>query len=141
MYVSLHCKTNLNSKKMKATKITYWTSTIIIAIMMAFSAYSYFTNPVVKQGFLHLGFPDYFRVELAIAKLIGAVLLLIPLHARIKEWVYAGFTITFISAFIGHLVSGDPAQHSIMPLIFLIPLAISYFSYHKMQTANRLAVA
>ena len=31
---------------------------------MVFSAVSYFTNPMVAQGFHHLGFPDYFRQEL-----------------------------------------------------------------------------
>lgn len=121
---------------MKATKITYWTTTILIALLMTFSAYAYFTDPGVKAGFTHLGFPDYFRVQLGIAKIIGAVLLLIPLHSALKEWVYAGFTITFISAFIGHLVSGDPLQNTIMPLIFLIPLAISYFTYHRLQAGN-----
>ena len=34
-----------------------------------------------------LGFTDYFRVELAWAKLLGAVLLLAPVPARLKEWV------------------------------------------------------
>jgi len=126
---------------MKKIKITYWTSTLMLVILMTFSAYSYLTNPLVKQGFLHLGFPDYFRIELAVAKLIGAVVLLIPLHARIKEWAYAGFTITFISAFIGHSVSGDPVPNSIMPVLFLISLGISYLTYYKMQTTNRLAVA
>ncbi|MDP1746601.1 MAG: DoxX family protein [Bacteroidota bacterium] len=126
---------------MKKMKITYWTSTAIVALMMTFSAYSYFTNPIVKEGFQHLGFPDYFRVELAMAKLIGAVLLLIPIHQRIKEWTYAGFTIIFISAFIAHSASGDPTQNSIMPVVFLILLSMSYFTYHKMQTANRLALA
>jgi len=126
---------------MKKIKITYWISTFILAILMSFSAYSYLTNPVAKQAFLHLGFPDYFRIELAFAKLTGAVLLMIPLSTRIKEWAYAGFTITFISAFIGHLVSGDPVTYIVMPVVFLIPLGISYFTYYKMQTTNHLAVA
>ena len=38
-----------------------------------------------------LGFTDYFRVELAWAKLLGAVLLLAPVPARLKEWAYAAF--------------------------------------------------
>jgi len=41
-----------------------------------------------------LGFTDYFRVELAWAKLLGAVLLLAPVPARLKEWAYAAFAIT-----------------------------------------------
>ena len=123
---------------MKTIKIAYWTSTSIIAVMMTFSAYSYLTNPSMKDAFLHLGFPDYFRVELAIAKLAGIVVLLIPFQIRIKEWAYAGFAITFISAFIGHAVSGDPVQYSTMPVLFLIPLVISYVAYHKMPSAHLL---
>ena len=45
-----------------------------------------------------LGFTDYFRVELAWAKLLGAVLLLAPVPARLKEWAYAAFAITLGSA-------------------------------------------
>ena len=41
-----------------------------------------------------LGFTDYFRVELACAKLLGAVLLYAPVPARRKEWAYAAFAIT-----------------------------------------------
>src|SRR4051812_26640375 len=103
---------------MKTIKISYWTSTAIVALMMTFSAYSYLTNPTMKQAFVHLGFPDYFRIELAIAKFIGAIVLLAPFHNKLKEWAYAGFTITFISAFIAHSVSGDPVNFRLMPLIF-----------------------
>jgi uncharacterized membrane protein YphA (DoxX/SURF4 family) len=66
-----------------------------------------------------------------VAKLIGAVLLLIPLTARIKEWVYAGFAFTFISAFIAHTSSGDPMANRIMPIIFLAILIVSYITFHK----------
>ena len=89
----------------KTIKITYWISTAIVSLMMIFSAYSYFTNPEVKQGFQHLGFPDYFRVELAIAKILGAIILLAPIKGQVKEWAYAGFAFTFISAFIAHSAS------------------------------------
>src|SRR3954447_10548235 len=104
---------------MKTTNIIYWTTTSILAMIMTFAAYSYITQPAVQQGFRHLGFPDYFRVELAIAKLIGAVLLLAPVASRAKEWAYAGFGITFISAFIAHIASGDPASVRMMPVLFL----------------------
>jgi len=63
---------------MKKTKIIYWTSTAIIALFMCFSAFAHFANPAVKESFRHLGFPDYFRIELGTAKFIGVALLLIP---------------------------------------------------------------
>jgi hypothetical protein len=115
---------------MKTLKITYWITTAIVALMMLFSAYMYLNAPMVQQSFHRLGFPDYLRVELAIAKIIGVVLLLIPV-ARVKEWAYAGFAITFISAFVAHTESGDPSSIRIMPVIFLILLAVSYYTYYK----------
>ena len=118
---------------MKKIRIVYWVSTSLMALLMLFSGFSYFTNPQVAQGFQHIGFPSYFRVELGTAKLIGAVLLLLPLSPRLKEWTYAGFTFTFLSASIAHGVLGDPMPTPIMPLVFLGVLAISYFSYHKLQ--------
>ena len=122
---------------MKTTNILYWTTTSILAVMMAFAAYSYITQPAVQQGFHHLGFPDYFRIELAIAKLIGVMLLLAPVIARVKEWAYAGFGFTFISAFIAHTASGDPVSVSMMPLLFLGLLIISYLTYHKRLTSEQ----
>lgn len=116
---------------MKGIKITYWITTVIVALMMLYSAYAYFTAPEVAQGFQHLGFPAYFRIELAIAKLIGAVLLLAPVAPRIKEWTYAGFTFCFISAFIAHVASGDPIANRMGPVIFLVVLAVSYFTYFR----------
>ncbi|HEY9002425.1 MAG TPA: DoxX family protein [Mucilaginibacter sp.] len=124
---------------MKAIKITYWVTTVIVAIMMIYSAYAYLTQDAMVQAFHHLGYPDYFRVELAIGKVIGAILLIAPVSARIKEWVYAGFIITFVSAFIAHTASGDPVNYRVMPVIFLVLLVTSYITYHKrnpvLQTA------
>ncbi len=116
---------------MKTLKIVYWVSTAIVVLMMIYAAWSYLTNNQVKQAFIHLGFPGYFRIELAIAKIIGAVVLLAPFKRRIKEWAYVGFAIVFISALIAHLSSGDPASVYIMPVIFLFILLVSYISYLK----------
>lgn len=52
---------------MKTIKITYWITTAIVALMMTYSAYSYLTKEAMQQAFHHLGYPDYFRMELAIA--------------------------------------------------------------------------
>jgi uncharacterized membrane protein YphA (DoxX/SURF4 family) len=120
---------------MKAIKITYWITTAIISLMMLFSAYSYFTQPAVAEGFKHLGFPDYFRIELGVAKLAAAIALILPFFPRVKEWAYAGLTITFISASIAHTASGDSTAMVVSPLVMLAILAGSYFTFHKTQQA------
>lgn len=119
---------------MRRIKIAYWALTVIIAGMMIFSASMYLTKPEMKLAFEHLGFPDYFRIELAIAKYLGAILLLAPTAARIKDWTYAGFAVVFISAFIAHVASGDPASAIISPVVFLGFLIASYFLFQRIQT-------
>jgi hypothetical protein len=121
---------------MKALKITYWITTALVCLMMAFSAYSYLTNPAMTAAFQHLGYPDYFRVELAIAKIIGLLVLIIPqVPPRAKEWAYAGFTIVFISAFIAHSASGDPVPNRVSTLVALALVLVSYFTYHRIRKA------
>jgi hypothetical protein len=122
---------------MKKTKIIYWLSTAIISLLMLHSAYAYLTQSSMVTAFQHLGFPGYFRVELAIFKLLGVIALLAPIQARVKEWSYAGFAITFISAAIAHSASGDPLPFPVIPLVFLALLVVSYLSYHRLKDITK----
>lgn len=122
---------------MKRNKIAYWVLTVLIAVFMLYSAYGYLTTEQMKAAFVHLGFPDYFRVELAIAKILGALVLVIPkIPAKLKEFAYWGFGITFISAFVAHTASGDPSSYTMMPIIFLVILIASYVFFLKENTAK-----
>jgi len=97
---------------------------------MAFSTYAYLTKPELKEAFAHLGFPDYFRVELAIAKFMAAIALWIPIRL-VKETAYIGLAISFISAVIAHIVLSDGFGHTIYPVIVLAILVVSYITYIK----------
>jgi hypothetical protein len=95
-------------KASKAMIAGYWIATVLFALQMSFTAYAQLRLPQVAAAFTHLGFPAYFRVELSWAKLAGVVALLVPqVPARIKEWAYAGFAITLVSALIAHFSVGD----------------------------------
>src|SRR3712207_4585913 len=74
-------------------KIAYWTLTGLFGLMMLASGVMYLSgNPQPVEGFRHLGYPDYFRTLLGIAKILGAVALLVPVVPRtLREWAYAGF--------------------------------------------------
>ncbi|WP_320463380.1 DoxX family protein [Pedobacter sp. CFBP9032] len=135
MKSQIHEYQKTNKKEMsKAKKIIYWATTGIITAMMLFSAFGYFTNPDMKAAFVHLGFPDYFRIELGILKVLGALALILPMVSdKIKSFAYFGFALTFISAFIAHLASGDPISVAIMPIVFLVILAISYIFSPKIK--------
>ncbi len=120
---------------MKSTKITYYATTGIITAMMIFIAFETLTKPEVKVSMAHLGFPDYFRIELGITKLIGAVFIWLPVRL-LKESAYIGFAIMFASASLAHFVVGDPASKVIAGLVFLAILIVSYVSNTKIQKAK-----
>jgi DoxX-like family len=71
-----------------------------------------------------VGYPQQLRVILGIAKLLGAVGLLAQGFPRIQEWTYAGFTFTWICAFVAHYLAKD--AKAFLPLILLLLLGISY---------------
>jgi hypothetical protein len=91
----------------KGIVVGFWTVTALLCLQMGFTAYAQLSLPQVAEAFTRLGFPDYFRVELAWAKLLGVVLLLSPVPARLKEWTYGGFAFTIGSALIAHFAVGD----------------------------------
>jgi hypothetical protein len=90
--------------------VGFWLATALFTLQMGFTAYAQLKLPQVAAAFTHLGFPAYFRVELSWAKFIGLALLVAPVPARAKEWTYAGFAITLVSAMIAHLSVGDGPQ-------------------------------
>ena len=63
---------------MKAKIITYWIVTVLLSAMMLMSAFMYLTAPKMAAAFHSLGYPDYFREMLAIAKFLGVAALLAP---------------------------------------------------------------
>jgi len=81
----------------------------------------------MKGAFAHLGLPDYFRIELTVAKILGVLALLMPnVPYKIREFAYFGFGITLVSASIAHFSSGDRLMFIVDPLIFLSLLIVSY---------------
>ncbi|SDS49357.1 DoxX-like family protein [Mucilaginibacter mallensis] len=110
-------------------KSLYWIAKGFISFFIAFSAwFSYSHGPDLRK----LGFPDYFRIELVTAKIIGAVVLLLPFApVRVKEWVYAGFIIAMVSALIAHICSGDPVSKIVFVLADLILVLTSIWYVSK----------
>ena len=110
-----------------ARKVTYWISTVIVAGISLLAAFGYLSgSPQSVQGFAHLGYPQQLRILLGIAKLLGAITLLVHGFPKLKEWAYAGFTFAWIAAHIAHHIAKDRSQY--MPLILLVILFVSYFT-------------
>jgi DoxX-like family len=136
--------TNHQSEKIyivKKDKIIFWVSTGLIfffdSVIPALTSHT----ALAVEGVRHLGFPDYFRVQLTVFKVIGGVLLILPIvPARLKEWVYVGFGINFLSAAIAHGVVDGVNLQTFIPLIALVILIVSYAYFHRLRRYPRVAL-
>lgn len=117
----------------------FWISTVIFAIQMGFTAYAQLRMPQVAAAMARLGFPDYFRVELAWAKFAGLAALLVPMvPARVKEWAYAGFAITLVSALIAHFAMGEGVAAWGWAAGTLVLWDASYFFFRRLQSVETI---
>jgi hypothetical protein len=109
-----------------ARKVTYWVSTGLLAALCLFSGYAYLSgNAQAVEGFTHVGYPQQLRIILGIAKPLGAIALVVPRMAKLKEWAYAGLTFAWISATVAHYLAKD-GPTAFAPLVLLLILVISY---------------
>ncbi len=113
--------------------IGFWIATALFCLQISFTAYAQLRLPEVAESFTRLGFPAYFRVELSWAKLLGVVLLLAPVPARLKEWAYAGFAINLGSALIAHLAVGDGSEAWGWAAATGVLWGISYVLWRRLQ--------
>jgi hypothetical protein len=121
---------------MKTTKIIFWTTTILIFLFEGVMPALTSQSEMAKQGIAHLGYPLYFGTMLAVFKVLGAIVLVIPkLPNRIIEWAYAGFAIDFISASVSTAAVDGISGMAFFPLIVLGILAVSYIYRQKLHTA------
>jgi hypothetical protein len=98
-------------------KIAYWGATGLVATVALLGAFNYLTSsPHAVENFQNLGYPQQLRILLGIAKLAGALVLLLPRLPTLKEWAYAGFAITWTAATVAHYLAADG--------IFLLPVAL-----------------
>src|SRR5215510_6163576 len=130
---------DLTIPRARGIVIGFWIATALFCLQIGFTAYAQLRLPVVAEAFAHLGFPGYFRVELAWAKLFGAVVLLAPVAARLKEWAYAGFAITLVSALIAHFSVGDGSEAWGWAGGTSVLWGLSYFFWRRVQSAPAIA--
>lgn len=72
---------------------------------------------------------------LTVFKVSGALVLILPFFkGRYKEWAYAGFGITMLSATVSHTVVDGFGGQTAFPLVVFGILVVSYLSYHKLNT-------
>ena len=117
---------------MKTHKIIYWTSTVLLSLMMLASASFYFfkTEEVAKE-FTKLGFPTFLIIPLASAKVIAIFVILRNRISTLIEWAYAGLFFNFVLATLAHYYAQDGKTGG--AIVALVLLVVSYSFKNKVR--------
>ena len=118
----------------KTINILYWVFTILFAALMIFSAYGSILVNEDAKSLIHdqLGYPMYFIPFTGYAKLIGAIVILIPGLKTIKEWAYAGLFFDLVGAvYSGIALAGKMDPMMTFMLIWFVPGILSYIFWKK----------
>lgn len=118
----------------KTNNIAYWISTVIFSALMIFSAAGGLQPTQQAIQLIHdsLGYPVYFIQFISIAKLLGAIIILIPGSGRIKDWAYAGLFFDLAGAiYSGIAASGKFDPLLLTMLIWIVPGILSYYFWRK----------
>jgi uncharacterized membrane protein YphA (DoxX/SURF4 family) len=118
---------------MKKTKTLYWIFTGLFSAFMAFTAIpDIVCNPQAVEFMTKmLGYPMYFLPFIGVAKVLGAIAILIPGFPRITEWAYAGLFFDLIGAIYSVLCVGGGAAGAAFIFLPVLIGAFSYMFYHK----------
>jgi hypothetical protein len=119
---------------MKKINILYWVFTGLFAALMLFSSFSNIVTAPEAVELLKtkLGYPIYIIPFLGVAKLLGAITILIPRFPRLKEWAYAGLMFDLIGATYSSFAIGEPG--AAFMFIFVALGFASYYFYRRRET-------
>ena len=112
----------------KAKKITYWVSTLWLALGMTSTGIVQLIGRDEEVKMITgLGYPVYISTILGIWKLLGVVAVLVPRFPLIKEWAYAGFFFNMTGAILSHLISSSAPTDLFGPSLLLVLTAVSWY--------------
>jgi hypothetical protein len=120
----------------KTTNILYWVFTILFAGLMVFTAIGGIgpSQPSIDMIHTGMGYPVYFIQFISWAKILGAIVLLVPGFRIIKEWAYAGLFFDLVGASYSMFKTApsfDPGMLGM--LVWFAAGILSYAFWKKLQ--------
>lgn len=113
---------------MKQKNIIYWASTILVLLAVGLGSFADLLKiDAIKQSTAHIGFPEYIIPFLGVLKLLGSIVIVLPIAIRFREAAYAGMIFYFVGATYCHLAIGDGADKWGVTAFILIIIVVSYF--------------
>ncbi len=127
---------------MKKINILHWTFTGLFALIMLMSGIqnAMVTPDSVTLLTTVLDYPEYIIGFLGVAKILGAIAILIPGYPRLKEWAYAGLFFDLLGATYSTVMAQDLHPSMLGMLVFFALFTLSYIFYHKREAAKRSVV-
>ena len=120
------------STSTKRDTIIFWISTSLFAAFMLSSAIpNILSTKEWVDIFAWLGFPVYMLPFIGVAKLLGAVALLVPGFPRLKEWAYAGLFFDLVGAVYAALTVGGWNPQMLVMLVPFVLGTVSYIFHHR----------
>jgi uncharacterized membrane protein len=125
------------SMSTKTLNTLYWAITGLLAAFMIFSSLDNVVTGEQSVQFIHdkLGYPVYFIPWIGIAKVLGAIVLLLPVWPQVKEWAYFGFFMDLSTATYSFIALGEPVAGYAPMFLFIAVLIVSYVLYRKRLAA------
>lgn len=125
---------------MKKLNIAYWIVTVLFAGITIMSSVPdiMVTPDAINIVSTQLHYPQYIIAFLGVAKLLGAIAVLIPAFPRLKEWAYAGIFFDFLGATYSGLAVGGWNPQMLFMLVFFGLLFGSYILYHRRLAAMNM---
>ncbi|MFB1083060.1 DoxX family protein [Jeotgalibacillus sp. JSM ZJ347] len=112
----------------------YWVMISLISGMLLLSAWTYLFSPITIEGIRELRIPDYIRIQLAVSKVIAAVILLIPIAPDLlRHWAFAGAGYFFITSIVAHIVNRDTIVYTMINVIFLGLVAAAQIIFYNIN--------
>jgi hypothetical protein len=113
-------------------RLAYWLPTGLVVLNFAFGGASTLLGAESsREVFQRLGYPAYFGPMLAVAQLLGAAALVIPVPRTLREWAYAGLSFDAIAAAVSLLAVGLPVYHLGFPVVILALTLTSHWAWRR----------
>lgn len=117
---------------MKRVNTFYWTSNILFAGFMLFTAIPDIVLNTDAVAFMKtLGYPNYFTRFIGVAKALGCLAILLPISPRIKEWAYAGLAFDIVGAIYSVVCTQGVDISTTFFAIPVILFVLAYYFHHK----------
>ena len=113
-------------------RIVYWAATGLLALIYLGGGVFYLSShAMVAELYATLGYPAYIITPLAIAKLAGAVVILVRRPVWLSDLAYAGMFFHLILAASAHINAGDGGF--LPAVVALLLLLVSFFTQNAVR--------